>query len=212
MKIKVYILIMYNGSKLNAIVFDKKKESQEELIELFNSLSFEINIERVADSNEFIKRYQSSSYDIVFIVFNSDLSSKLLQKVMRMDPRQKIVSINNNLECSGLISCKYCKSETNNFRMFQPFTINDIIKVIKNEKCEIDYCDGSEVSKLYIIAKTINSFSFIKKSYRFVTSTSYKDILNNPNLLDLVSILNKNKIQYTIDENFVQIQPSFGSK
>ncbi len=85
-------------------------------------------------------------YDIVVINFGSFNNNKLLDDVLKFNPKQRIVIISSDSKCTDSISCEHCVKNYNKVRLIPPFGMYSLIDyIVRNEGQEYPHykhCDN----------------------------------------------------------------------
>lgn len=85
-------------------------------------------------------------YDIVVINFGSFNNNKLLDDVLKFNPKQRIVIISSDSKCTDGISCEHCTKHYNKVRLIPPFGMYSLMDyIVRNEGQECPHykhCDN----------------------------------------------------------------------
>ncbi len=191
---------------MKVIIYDDK-ESTNQFLYFIQLMPLEISVDVVHNGEDFLNMYKKHSYDVLFLNTNDISGQQLKKEVIKENRFTRIVSINNSLECNDPLGCEYCKTNTNTYRVFKPFTMEALFKSLKDVKCDTDYSDGTLRTKLYILEKAIQDFYFDEDTYRYkIKSSKRNDIFEHiPSLVYLVDMFNKHNIKYVVEESYIQI-------
>ncbi|MGE4456413.1 MAG: hypothetical protein AB7E13_05730 [Arcobacteraceae bacterium] len=89
---------------------------------------------------------RTNYYDIVVINFGSFNNNKLLDNVLKHDPKQRTVIISSDAKCTDNIGCEHCIKKYNKVRLIPPFGMHGLMDyIVKNEGQECPHykhCDN----------------------------------------------------------------------
>lgn len=190
---------------MRILTFENNEKNLNDLYRLTDRIAIEKTIDATFDSNELLQIYKQNSYDIVLINCNNEVGIKLKNEIRQLNPSQRVVVVNNKLNCNESTNCDYCKNNTNTLRIFEPYSIEDIIRLFKDQKCEHNYCHPDTQTKLLIISKGYNDLNYNPTNNTFSTSSGKKDILSHLSVIDLCQELKKNNINFTIENNVLKV-------
>lgn len=191
---------------MKVIIYDDES-SIKEFKSLIKIIPFNIKIDETDNYQNFLNMYDKESYDAVFINTNEKQGVQLKNEIIKINSSQRIISINNSLECSDPLGCDHCKENTNSYRIFKPFHVDSLVKSLKNIKCDTNYSDGKLTTKLHIFSKAFNDLEFDEKAYKFIIKNNYNDSIfsHTSSLINLVEVLNNNKIDFIVEDDHIQI-------
>ena len=84
------------------------------------------------DYEEAMDFYTSESPDVVVLEFTVYFGMDALYKILRLDPRQKIITLSDSLDCSELIGCEHCLHHYHKKRVLKHQGIHDLLYLIDN--------------------------------------------------------------------------------
>jgi len=84
------------------------------------------------DYGDAIDYYKSNKPDIVLIEFTIESGERYLQKILELNPQQKIITISDSLDCSETLGCDYCIVNYKKKRVLKHQGIHDLLYLIDN--------------------------------------------------------------------------------
>lgn len=190
---------------MRILIFENNDENLNDLCLLINMVDTDISIDKTIKETDILRLYKTHSYDIVFINCNNKIGIDLKNQIREINTKQKIIVVNNGFHCSEPNGCSYCKANTNTLRIFEPYTIVDIINSFKDVKCKVDYCNSDIQTKLIIISKQYKDLVYNEDNNTFSGLNGKKDIISHSSIVNLATDLTANNINFTIEENLINI-------
>jgi response regulator RpfG family c-di-GMP phosphodiesterase len=183
---------------MNILFLDDDKE----LTYLFQHLDTidEINIFFCESEQKSINTYGNYHIDIVIINFTLDFGQKILDYILQNNPKQKVITISDVLECSEKNGCLYCQSNYNKIRLLKPINTSELVKYIKSFKhSDCKYYDNFDTNTglVNIMEDVIRRFS--GATYNKETKTISMSYPNK--IIDIIQFLDTKGISFDILHN-----------
>lgn len=173
----------------------------DECKEIINSIE-SYDCYKTHNFDEAIKKFNENLYDIVIVDFSTNNGAKLLERIISVNPKQKTITINQNMVCSVSQGCDFCVKNYNRRRVIDIHNYNKILKIIgKFDEVECKYYNSFEnvVSILGEIMQSFPNFVYEEKQYKIIPLTDNSYIAKE--LVEITSFLDKYNIKYSIDES-----------
>lgn len=104
-----------------------------------------INVEVLLETSKVIDNLKENIFDTIVLNFGSFNNNALLDKILLLNPKQRIVVISTDSKCTDKISCQHCKENYNKIRLIPPFKATNLIEYIVNDKMlecpHFKYCE-----------------------------------------------------------------------
>ncbi|MCK5110561.1 MAG: hypothetical protein KAQ94_03495 [Arcobacteraceae bacterium] len=189
---------------MNILFLDNDKE----LTALFKHLDTmeDWNISFCKNFEESCNIYDTQSIDIVIIDFILDFGKETLEYIVNKNPKQKVITMGDILECSEPKGCEYCKIHYNKIRLLKPVDTTQLIKLLKNfdnSTCKFYNNFESKAGLIKIMEDIVPRFTGASYNKEDRTIT-----LNSDNyIIDVMQFLNKYKINFeVINDTTLQLQ------
>lgn len=167
------------------------------VIELLKHIGFifNLNIYKYEPNQDNYQIYISSNIDVVIINFSSSKFKLLLHKIMEYNPKQKIITLSEHLECSHLYGCDHCIENHNKRRLLKPIDSKKLMSVLKDfDNTTCAYFD--KFKNIFELFEEVATH-FIGCTYD--THTREIHVLQSSyNFLRITSFLDYNKINYLV--------------
>ncbi|PHR56210.1 MAG: hypothetical protein COA44_08960 [Arcobacter sp.] len=85
-----------------------------------------------SDYEDALQHYKDEKPDIILIEFTIEYAEKALKKILELDPKQKIITISDSLDCSEILGCDYCLKHYNKRRVLKHQGIHELLYLIDN--------------------------------------------------------------------------------
>jgi len=182
-------------------------DNDRSLRELFNHLNKidGIHVDFCEDCDVSKDFYEHNKYDIIVINFSLDYGKTILNYILGKNPKQKIITVSENLECSEIKGGDFCQKNFNKVRLLKPVDLSELIKCIKNfDEYVCEYKDKFECKQglLLIMNEILKRFYGVTydKATKVITTTS------TSSLVDVITLLEEKSIQYqAIANNKIEI-------
>lgn len=149
--------------------------------------------------------YEKNKYDVVIINFTLDFGHDILEQILKVDPKQRVITVSEKLIGSEEKGGDYCQAHYNKRRLLKPVDIIELIKLIKN----FDNNECKYKNKFYCNKGLIDIMNDIVKRYPNTTYDKMNHKIHSENIryiLDVADLLSKNNIDYTVvDEHTIKI-------
>jgi hypothetical protein len=93
-----------------------------------------INVEVLLETSNIIDYIKQNTFDTIVLNFGSFNNNNLLDKILLLNPKQRIVVISTDSKCTDSISCQHCKESYSKVRLIPPFKTTNLIEYIINDK------------------------------------------------------------------------------
>lgn len=190
---------------MKLLLFEKDIKNLEQLCMLLNTVPKEKSIDKTLDQNKLLNMYKKNRYDLVFINCNHQEGIDLKKEIRLLNPKQKVIAVNNTFNCAEPKGCEYCKESTSTLRIFEPYNIKDIVNAFKDVQCEHDYCNDDIETKLVILSKEYHDIIFNAKNKSFSICAGNEDLLSHHSVVDLSQKLKSNNIPFVIEKNALRV-------
>lgn len=168
----------------------------------------DINFIIVSNFNNGLQQYKNNNVDFVVVDYSDNECAELLANILEIKPKQKTITLSEDISCSEELGCDFCVSNYNRKRLLKPFNPIDLIMLLDKfdkEQCKyfksIEHIETiiDDIIKRYIGCKYDNNSKTISFSSEGNHSLTY--------LFDIMSIFKKNNVEYEIvDERSIQIK------
>jgi len=106
------------------------------------------DVHLIDDLDEAMSFYKNESPDMVLIDFVADFGLEALHQILKLNPKQNIITISDSCDCSEIFGCDFCIENYNKKRVLKHQSIHDLLYLIENFSempCEhahkFDRCD-----------------------------------------------------------------------
>lgn len=158
-------------------------------------------------------QYNEISYnkiDLVIIdIFNKKYNT-ILEEILISNPNIRTIIVSDKLANNLSQGCEYCSSNYNRIRLIKPIKLKDLFNTI-NEFDTIPFCPLIDTFKsletlLPLIVDSFKDLLYDKESQIISSISDSESKEHTMQILSLLTILDQNKIQYTLlDENSIKI-------
>jgi len=186
------------------ILFIDRDNQVESLLEhIVSMIKYEIFI--CHDFEQAIKEYNDNSIDIVIVDSTKDFGRKALNYILKKNVQQKVIIVSDCLEHTEPKGCDYCQEHYNQVRCLKPVNISELVGYLKDfyhDKCAYKDKFSSAHGLISIMDKIIKNIPFA--SYDKENKIVEFDQMNS-DFYDFLFMLKEKKIQYTTDDNIIQL-------
>jgi len=91
--------------------------------------------------------YKEENPDIVLIDFSIDFGKEALESILKIMPKQKIITLSDSLDCSEALGCDSCLHHYDKRRLVKHHGIHELLYLIDNFKetpCEYAHRFGED--------------------------------------------------------------------
>lgn len=157
-----------------------------------------------------IKQYVDNSVEIVMIDHSSDKNNQLLNKILEINPSQKVIIISDSSECSPNIGCDNCLTLYNKRRLLKPLDFKEFTNLIENfDNLNCYYSNPQCMDNLqHIISGLVRRFNFYhydQDKNLIYSNHRPEDFLVIQQELEIIKILNSYDIKYEIEGINIQL-------
>ncbi len=189
---------------MKILIYDNNQQDMEKFCDLIKAISFDLQIDKLSDYKDFETIYLKENYDVVFIDTNDNNGKELLKFVKNYNPKQKLVILNNQFDCTEEKGCEYCQNKYHKTRLIKPLNVADIAYALKDKSCK-DYCNENDlILKLLVISKSFSNLNFDKENLKF-THKIYQNNIFTSQLINFTHQLSLNNIKFKVYEDHIQI-------
>ncbi len=183
---------------MNILFVDKDKEL-ESMLHHFEQLRL-ANVFFCDSYQTSLDLYENNNIDIVIINFSLDFGQEILAVITEKTPKQRIITISEELVCSESRGGGFCKKHFNKLRLLKPISTKELISAIKdfdNQICKYGDKFDTVSGKIDVLDSILRRFDNVDydKENKIITP---KSIVN---LVSVSSFLDKNSIPYTTDKD-----------
>lgn len=184
---------------MRVLIYNNDINSIEFLCEQIKNMPMNTFVDKVSDSGDFIDLFQKHNYDSLVIDVDDDIGKTLLSKALEIDPKQKILTIGDNVDCGENNKCEHCMQNYKKIRLMKPVTDNDLFYALHDIAFCHQYCsDSSAMVKLKNIDKKLDSFEFDLQYKAFINTSNF--LKGRDDEIDvLVSMLEYEGFKYKFD-------------
>lgn len=147
------------------------------------------------------RHYSSSLFDIVIVDFSSIAGKEIISKIVKRNPKQRVITLSSKIACSVELGCEHCVKSFNRRRLFKPIDFKKLLEYIKGfDTLECNYYKSFEDVKgiLTEVLKSFPSYTYDEQNKSIYTLNKSSSKLSD--FLKIVEILDKNCIAHHIDE------------
>ena len=183
---------------MNILFFEKDEELK--LLLKYLDTTIGINLFLYKNCEECSNIYENQDIDIVIINFTLEFGKESLNYILEKNPKQKIITISDALECSEANGGDYCQTHYNKIRLLKPINTSELVRYIKYfESNTCRFCDNFNSSSglVNIIGDIIRRFRNAKYNKEMKTI----DIDYSHNMIDIIQFLNNKNINFSIISN-----------
>jgi len=167
-------------------------------------MNLDINIDEVKNDTSFFELYKQSTYDILFIEYDEDIWKNVLNNILLINVRQKIILISDKFSCSQSNDCEQCQKKYNVNILIKPILdIQTSELFVKKFICE-EYRKNELQFKLLQLNRQLNlehaliNIDLELMVFKLDSLVGYQQIMA---LSDLIYELNKMNIKYEVFPN-----------
>ena len=143
------------------------------------------------------KIVQSNNIDLFLIDFGNEAYKTYFKKILKENPKEKIITISENLTISDDISCFNCINNHNKRRLLKPYDIKELYETIDQfNSIQCKYYNGfdDKTKLLPKIIKNYSSCSFNEETKSILCNTS-----NVKEFMEVKTLLEENNIPFKQD-------------
>lgn len=193
---------------MQLLVYYQDKKDFSSLKKIINNLSLDIALDetnKLKKAEIFLAQHE---YDTIFIDFKAQQSEYLIQTILKHQPSQRIIILNDTFGCFDNKNCKQCQERYNVATVIKPINLFQMAALLKNEfHCESCMKSKKEFTFEQIIKNIIEKYPFLQ----FDRSKYYFDLrlIDNPLkssiLIELVRTLKNSSIEHYLLDDFLHI-------
>ena len=189
---------------MKILIYDNNLEDLAKLCKMIESLPLDFYIDKISHYEDCVALYDKYQYGIVFIDFTDDIGKKFLAYILEKNPKQRIVTISDEHECSEEDGCFSCSQKYNKQRVIKPITISELIKILTKQQVCSSYCSDNLLIQLEVIAKDISSLVFDKKDFTFMRKEQnyHKEMAE---MIQLTYALAEKNIKFKVVDGGIEI-------
>lgn len=186
------------------LLYDSQQAVEQLANELIN-LSFDVF--KSTSYEESINKYLKENYDFIIIDLDTFVALKFLNKILKLNPKQRIINLSNSLELTTKEGCETCIKNYNKKRLLKPYDLRMIYDYLINfdERVCLDYNKDLESRKLSHALSEISEFESFKikeDELLIFLEEQDKNALTLREFFLIIEILNKYEINYKILEQY----------
>lgn len=150
--------------------------------------------------------YNEHTYELVIVDFTKSEGKDLLSYITQHNPKQKIITMSDNLECSVLKGCEFCMQHLKRKRVFKPLNLKELTHAIKNYDTLMCQYMNKFNNIIYllkdIITTNYNHFVYDEQEQTIYPKESYAESLIVEELVHITELLQNNEIPYSVNETY----------
>lgn len=187
---------------MKLLLYDNDAKHLKEICTLINKFPMDILIDKTYNYADVVDLYKSNHFDIIFIDFTDVYGKKILEYILKDNPKQRIITMSDLFECSESLGCDYCKEHYVKDRVLKPITQDDMKNILTNNfTCE-KYSDDILIMKLKQIEKThLNTYSNYNLDVDNKTFVNIHNESYGRDFFHLIEYLDEYKIKYNVLAN-----------
>jgi hypothetical protein len=186
---------------MNILIIDTCEETILKL-SILSKVFDNLNLKHLLDYDESLEYYTSTSIDYLIVDFSLNNNNMFVDEVLKRNPQQKIITLSNILKCSDKNGCDHCINNYNKRRLFKPFSVIEIVKVLKDFDNPCLYSNQFECGNLINIMDDILR-TYTHHEYNKETKTIYSlkdNYSTTSDTLDIIALLENQDIKFEIED------------
>lgn len=193
---------------MNILLIDKDQATKNFLEIMFSQTIEKFNLITVSNFPNGIEEYTDNNIDIILVDYSYPEYNKLLQEILKINPRQQTITLSKEISYSSDKGCNFCIENYNRRRLLKPFQAKSLIKILesfKENKCQyFQYLNNLK----NILPNILNRFIYCQynKDEKTILFETTNSILHTRNFTKVMDILSEHSIKYNIiDLHKIQI-------
>jgi len=168
-------------------------------------MNLDISIDEAKNDEVFFKLYEKNIYDILFIEYDKNIWYGILNNILHINEKQKIIIVSDTFGCSRGNDCITCQKKYNVDVLIKPILDIKTSELFKREFICEEFGVNELQFKLMQLNKQLNleygsiSMDLERMTYKLDMLTGHRQILA---LSELVSWLNDMGLKYEVLPNF----------
>jgi len=168
-------------------------------------MNLDVNIDEVINDAVFFELYEKNIYDIVFIEYEKNIWKNIINNILDINIKQKIILINDTFGCSSSNDCITCQQKYNVNILIKPILDIKTSELFKKKFICEEFGINELEFKLIQLNKQLNleygttSMDLETMTYKLDMLTGHRQILA---LSELISGLNEMGQKYEVLPNF----------
>jgi hypothetical protein len=187
---------------MRLLIYDNDINNLNKISQMIETFPIETIIDKVSDYNDCILMYKHHVYDKLLIDYTDDIGKKIANKIIDINPKQRLYLLNDEFNCTSGKDCENCKKLYNKETIVKPFNQFQLSKIISKQfKCE-SYKKNEFEFKLEKVKKSIyNEFPYFKFAFKENKSMLISSPMSISILVHITELLKNNTIDYQVINN-----------
>lgn len=189
---------------MKILFVDKDKEFENLFHEISSIGHYDVSF--CHDCINGINDYDEHKYDIVLINFSLDFGQKILDHILSKNPKQKIITISNDLVCSETSGGEFCQTNYNKRRLLKPVNVFELVRLINNFDdimCEFKDKFDYPCGLIQIMEKVVQQYSKLEYDKESKTVTFEKI---DKQVIEFINVLESKSIKHSVFENTIKLE------
>ncbi|MGB5867215.1 MAG: hypothetical protein WBG69_04995 [Arcobacteraceae bacterium] len=192
---------------MNILVIDKENV-------IINTFNFIKQMESTWNILVYDGKVNTYNHDIHFVVvdFSTQSNKDILDDIIQINPKQKTITVSENLVCSDTDGCNHCVVNYDRRRILKPIDaklLYETIKFFDEEECNYSRTNSFQNIDdiLPNVLKRFLTYSYNETTQILKPKTHISQIHITRDMLEIIEILKKHHIQYTlVDDTEIKIK------
>jgi len=145
----------------------------------------------------------NNNIDFVIVDFSIQSNQNLLNEIIKINQKQKTITISGSLSCSEIKGCQFCILQYNRRRLLKPINLESLHELINHfgeDNCGYANTNSFHDIELILpnILKRFLSYSYNQNSKTLHHTSNSSSIHTTKDMVDIIEILKTHNLKYNI--------------
>lgn len=180
--------------------------SNQDIIDKLSSLREFMNTQwdiiQETNNDKIIDFIKSNQVDMVIIQFSVENYKDIMDAILDIDPKIKIITISQDLVCSELLGCETCVSKYNKRRILEPVELQELYDTIinfDNIGCRYYKAFDDIGGIIGRVVKRFHRYKYDESTNSIELKDTYSVSINE--MIEILDLLRKHHIKYELKDN-----------
>lgn len=157
---------------------------------------------QAVDFDDAMDKYTNNAIDFVIVDFSYAVYDAVYKEIMKINPKQKIITLSYEVKCSSTLGCAHCVENAHEKRLLKPFNPKDLLSLLTNFENGICKYYNSFQNIETIMGDIVKRYvGCIYDANTKIVSFFNSDYMTTESMENLSDILNKHNVTYSILDN-----------
>ncbi|RXK11724.1 hypothetical protein CP965_13225 [Halarcobacter mediterraneus] len=180
------------------MIYNNNSAEFEKFCSMIELYPINIIVDKASSYNDIIYLTKQNQYEKIFVDYD-DIGKKIVNQILKKNPKQKIFLMNENFECPMEKDCYTCRKKYQKNIIIKPLCQNQLTKILSRKfTCESENLSHKEFTLEKIKKKVQQKYPYLTFDYCKDRDSFLSNNISTSALVYVTDLLNKHQIEFQV--------------